>query len=613
MPRRWVIVLVLGLAASLLALPTRPVAAAGERLTTVATDLQVPLLVTAPPDDDRLFIVERAGRILVLHPGGRREVFADLRSRISTEGEGGLLGLAFSPRHASDGRLWVHYYGTDGASHVDRLEVGADPDRVDPTTRTRVLRVPQPATNHNGGMLAFARDGMLLVALGDGGGAGDPFGNGQDTSTLLGSLLRLDVLDRGGGGYAVPADNPFVGRSGRDEIWAYGLRNPYRFSVDRRTGDVWIGDVGQSRREELNRLPYRPGTAYNLGWNRWEGSLCYSSCGSRSGLVFPVAELDHDADGVCSITGGYVSRSSRTPDLAGDHVFGDFCAGRVLAYDPGTDRVRTLDLPRLSRIFSFGEDARGDLYVMDASTVWRIDGSGTRFTDVAAGSTFARDIERIAAAGITRGCNPPANTRFCPDEPVTRAQMAAFLTRALGLPGRAEQFVDVAADNIFARDIGAIAAQGITRGCNPPRNDRFCPSDPVTRAQMAAFLTRAEGLRRQPEPWLVPARPAPGRSRHRVGTPRAAGLPSGACATPPWTSAPNRDRSRTHRVATSSATATAGRSTSARPSRCAVGWPTTSPAGGPSPAAHGRCSRPPAASTGSSSRPRSRRCTWSTR
>lgn len=489
---------------SVLVVPA-PVAASGEGLSTLPHSFSTPVLVTAPDGDDRLFVVELGGRIRVVD-GGTVSTFADLRSLVSTGGERGLLGLAFSPDFAKDGRLWVHYTDGGGDSRVDRFEVNGSGTAVDLSTRTRVIEVDQPAPNHNGGMIAFAKDGMLLVGLGDGGGGGDPYENGQDTSTLLGSILRLDVKDRSGSGYAIPSDNPFVGKSGADEIWAYGLRNPWRFSVDRKKGDVWIGDVGQGTREEVDRLSYDPDAGYNLGWDRWEGSTCFESCGSKSGLTFPVHEYSH-ADGRCSITGGYVVRTPGAVSLAGKYVFSDFCGGGVRVYDPATDDVRILDGGAdVGSVYGFGEDGLGNVYVTTSSRIHRIVDSGTRFRDVAADNVFVNDILALADAKVTRGCNPPANDLFCPEDPVTREQMAAFVTRAAGYVRQKEPFVDVPDDDTFAGDIGAIEAAGVTRGCNPPVNDRFCPDAVVSREQMAAFLTRALGLEPQPESFVdVPA------------------------------------------------------------------------------------------------------------
>lgn len=475
-----------------------PAGAGGEGLSTLPYSFSTPVLVTAPEGDDRLFVVELGGRIRMVDDGVI-STFADLGGFISTGGERGLLGLAFSPDFDSDGRLWVSYTDTGGDSRVDRFEVNGAGTAVDLSTRTKVLQVAQPASNHNGGMIAFADDGMLLVGLGDGGGGGDPFENGQDTSTLLGAILRLDVKDRGGSGYGIPSDNPFVGKSGRDEIWAYGLRNPWRFSVDGKNGDVWIGDVGQGAREEVDRLAYDADAGSNLGWDRWEGSTCFESCGSTAGLTFPVHEYSH-ADGRCSITGGYVVRTPGAVSLAGTYVFSDFCGGGVRIYDPATDKVRLLDGGgSIGSVFGSGQDGLGHVYVTTSNRIHRVVDSGTRFRDVAATDTFANDILALSDAGVTRGCNPPANDRFCPRDLVTREQMAAFITRAAAYTRQKEPFVDVPDDDVFAGDIGAIAAAGVTRGCNPPTNNRFCPDDVVSRKEMAAFLARALGLPRQAE------------------------------------------------------------------------------------------------------------------
>ena len=404
---------------------------------------------------------------------------------------GGLLGMAFSPDYETDRRVYLaNTDDTGGDTTVARFTVDRDRTRIVESTSTTVIEVDQPRSTHNGGMIAFDRDGMLLVGLGDGGGSSSR-GNAQDTTdNLLGSILRLDVVGRPGGGYAVPADNPFVGRTGDDEIWVHGVRNPWRFDVDPATGDVWIGDVGQGSREELDLVAAGTTGPVNLGWPLYEGSRPYDG-GSTSGLTFPVFEYDH-GDGDRSITLGGVMRGPSAGAAAGDVVIADFVSGRVWVYDPDTDRRR--DVARVSNVFGSGRDAEGEVYVTTASTVFRVEGSGTRFRDVAAGSTFAADIEALAAEGVTRGCDPPANERFCPDALVTREQMAAFVRRAEGLARRDEPFTDVSDDSVFAGDIGAIAAAGITRGCDPPATVRFCPTDVVTREQMAAFVRRARGL-----------------------------------------------------------------------------------------------------------------------
>lgn len=356
---------------------TPPPAASPEGigLAPLASGFDRPVYVTHAGDGSgRLFVVEQTGRVWLLR-GGRRapEPFLDASDRIATRGpEQGLFSIAFHPRFAQTGYVFASYTARDGASVVERYRVDrTNPDRVDPATATPVLRVPQPYANHNGGLVLFGPDGYLYLGLGDGGGAGDPQGNGQDTETLLGKILRLDVdVPRG---YRVPAGNPFVGKPGRDEIWAYGLRNPWRFSFDRETGDLYIADVGQDRREEVDFEPAGSGGGRNYGWNAWEGSLRFSRRSEAPGAVFPVAEYRNPEDG-CSITGGYVFRGRAIPALRGVYAFGDYCSGTIwgLVRRGGDWRTAVL-LETGLRISSFGEDADGELYVVDhGGAVYRL-------------------------------------------------------------------------------------------------------------------------------------------------------------------------------------------------------------------------------------------------
>lgn len=317
-------------------------------------------LVQAPGDDTRWFVAERAGRVWVFanRPDvAGAEVFLDISDRVSVAGEGGLLGMAFHPRFAANGEVFISYTapGAPLVSHIARFRLsGAS---LDPASEETLLTLAQPFRNHNGGHILFGPDGFLYIGFGDGGSAGDPFGNGQDTSTLFGALLRIDV--DGGPPYAAPPDNPLVGGAGRPEIWAWGLRNPWRFSFDRATGDLWLGDVGQNQWEEVNRI--RPGG--NYGWNIREGAHCFAApaC-AAAGLIDPVAEYGHDAG--CSITGGYVYRGGAIPSLRGAYLYGDFCSGRVWALDPATAVVQEL-LDTDLNIVSFAEDQAGELYLVD--------------------------------------------------------------------------------------------------------------------------------------------------------------------------------------------------------------------------------------------------------
>jgi glucose/arabinose dehydrogenase len=336
----------------------------------VASGLRSPLdLQSAPGDRERLYVVEQGGRVRVIRNGQLLSTpFLDVSSRISSGGERGLLGLAFHPQFATSRRFFVNYTNPRGDTHIAEFRA-TSAEAADTGSERILLTETQPFANHNGGGLAFDNTGRLLVALGDGGSGGDPLGNGQRLDTFLGKILRIDV--DAGAPYAVPADNPFRATAGAaPEIWAYGLRNPFRISVDRSTGDLYIGDVGQNRVEEIDvGLASRRG-GENYGWNVTEGSQCYSpSSGcNRSALTLPVYEYSH-AEG-CSVTGGVVYRGCRMPELAGTYFFGDFCSGLVrsfrLASGQAADlRDWTAGLRGIGSPSSFGLDADGEAYVVD--------------------------------------------------------------------------------------------------------------------------------------------------------------------------------------------------------------------------------------------------------
>jgi glucose/arabinose dehydrogenase len=340
------------------------------RLRTVAGGFSAPLAVTHAGDGSgRLFIVEQGGRIRVLRDGRvQGEPFLDIASLVTAGGEQGLLGLAFHPEFESNGRFFVNYTDRSGDTVVAEYRAPGGSGRAEPVSARVLLRIDQPFPNHNGGALAFGPDGFLYIATGDGGSGGDPFGNGQRLDTLLGKLLRIDV--DGGRPYGIPEDNPFVSRSGaRPEIWAYGLRNPWRLSFDRGTGDLWIGDVGQGALEEIDRARAGRRGGDNYGWNEMEGTECFSppdGC-DRRGLVRPVAVYPTRLG--CAVIGGHVYRGSRFPALLGGYFFADFCAGLVFALDPtgSAQREPVIVLRSDHAISSFGEDEEGELYVTDLS------------------------------------------------------------------------------------------------------------------------------------------------------------------------------------------------------------------------------------------------------
>jgi hypothetical protein len=329
-----------------------------------------PVFVTSDPNDaTRLFVVERGGAIRLM-ANGTTTTFLDVAGLVIAGGEQGLLSMAFSPDYAQTGRFYV-YYTARGSGDIQIDEFTAQGDRADPATRRPILTVPhRQAGNHNGGQLQFGPDGYLYAATGDGGGGGDTFRNAQNTDSLLGKLLRIDPLrPTANAPYSVPADNPFVGRAGADEIWSYGLRNPYRFSFDRQTGALLIGDVGQGSREEVDYEPQpNAGRGDNFGWSCREGLAPFATsdplCAGASGFTDPIFDYSHSSGG-CSITGGYVARDPSLGDLAGRYVYADYCRGEIRSLVPGLpaatgERSEGITVNGPS---SFGEDACGHLYV----------------------------------------------------------------------------------------------------------------------------------------------------------------------------------------------------------------------------------------------------------
>jgi len=433
-------------------------------LETLVTGLQSPTAI-AHAGDDRLFVTERDGLVrLVREDALAPEPFLDLRSRVGAGGERGLLGLAFHPNFAVNGWFFVHYTDVDGDTVLSRFNVsGDDPDRAAPGSERVLLQVTQPFRNHNGGQIAFGPDGYLYVALGDGGSGFDPMCNALDRSTLLGSILRLDV-DTGSEAppyHSLPPDNPFVGEAGaRGEIWAYGLRNPWRFSFDRATGDLYVADVGQGQREEVDFQPGGIAGGRSYGWKVLEGNVCLgdtSGCGvSPPGCASPahtgpVLEYSHDG-GRCAVTGGHVYRGSAIPELAGWYFYGDFCSGEVLLTRRGetTPWVQVNTGLEVGRLATFGEDRDGEIYAAS------LDGSLYRFT--------APEPEPF-------DCQPDETT-LCLGEGGRFQVRATFLGQdRVVRPARAEKLTDDTGYFWFFRAGNVEIVAKVLDGC--PVNGRF--------------------------------------------------------------------------------------------------------------------------------------------
>ncbi len=331
----------------------------------VVTGLSSPVDITHAGDGSgRLFITLQGGRVVIfdgvqiLSPP-----FLDINSLVSSGGERGLLGAAFHPNYVGNGFFYVSYTDTAGDSVIARYSISLDPNRADPTSGVILLTIPQPFSNHNGGQLHFGPDGYLYIGIGDGGSGGDPQNNGQDLGTLLGKILRIDVDS--GFPFTVPPDNPFVGVVGaREEIWSFGLRNPWRFSFDRLTGDMFIGDVGQNSWEEVDFQPANSTGGENYGWRLMEGNSCFNpaiNCNNGT-LTLPILVYDHSVG--CSVTGGYLYRGSKNPNLNGLYLYGDFCSGLIWgAQEDGLGGWNTTVLLDTNfSISTFGEDESGEIY-----------------------------------------------------------------------------------------------------------------------------------------------------------------------------------------------------------------------------------------------------------
>jgi glucose/arabinose dehydrogenase len=343
----------------------------------VTGDVEEPVLVTAPSGDPRLFIVEKHGRIRIFKDGALLATpFLDIDGRVQSNPAGneqGLLGLAFHPDYASNGRFFVYYTNSDADEAISEFQVSdTDPDLADADSETPILTTPDPFANHNGGMMAFADDGFLYIGMGDGGDGDDPDGNGQDRTTLLGDMLRIDIDS--GSPYGIPDDNPYVGDGGgvREEIWMSGVRNPWRWSFDRQTGDMYIGDVGQGAWEEVDVLTPEEQPGANLGWDEVEGMVCHNGGCTLGDFTPPKVVYENPAGEGRSITGGYVYRGSCFPDLEGIYFYADYVTSQVWTFkyvggeateqEEVTADLDTDDL--LAGVSSFGEDGYGELYVV---------------------------------------------------------------------------------------------------------------------------------------------------------------------------------------------------------------------------------------------------------
>ncbi len=327
--------------------------------------------------DARLFVVQQAGAIKILNADGTVNAtnFITLPSGVvQSGGERGLLGLAFHPNYATNGYFFVNYTRAgDGATVIARYSVSANPNVADATSGSILLTVAQPFSNHNGGTIKFGSDGFLYIGMGDGGSGGDPGNRAQNINENLGKILRINV--DGTAPYTIPAGNPYIGINGNDEIWAIGVRNPWKFSFNRLNGDLWIADVGQNNIEEINKLasPVSPGL--NFGWRCYEGTAAYntSGCASISTMTMPIVQYTHSGENACSITGGYAYTGSQYPSFVGKYFFADYCLGKIGTVSSSNVLTFSPTISGLSGITTFGEDMNGELYVSSGNgTIYKI-------------------------------------------------------------------------------------------------------------------------------------------------------------------------------------------------------------------------------------------------
>jgi glucose/arabinose dehydrogenase len=440
-------------------------------LAPVASGLASPVVVTHAGDGSgRLFIVEQQGRIRLLSEGALLPTpFLDISERVSSGGERGLLGLAFPRDYATKRYFYVNYTNLSNTTVISRFHLTEDAARADASSEEILLTVAQPFVNHNGGDIAFGpADGYLYIALGDGGSGGDPGNRAQNPAELLGKILRIDV-ESGVTPYAIPADNPFLGDpAARPEIWALGLRNPWRFSFDRATADMYIADVGQNQREEINFQPAASAGGENYGWRCYEGSLPYNleGCGPAGQYVFPVTEYQRSG-GNCSVTGGYVYRGLPYPRMRGVYFYGDYCSGRVWGLravgDPSRWETTEL-LDTTTSITTFGEDQAGNLYLADYSTgtLYRVTDSVTaaRSALVVLGSRPAGNLNFVIGRVVIRDGNgqpvPDATVTATWTAPRRGAQQQNATTNNSGIA----TFATAGGSGIYNLTVDDISAQG---------------------------------------------------------------------------------------------------------------------------------------------------------
>lgn len=334
--------------------------------------------------DARMFVVQKSGQIRIIQNNALVTTpFLDISSLTVNSGEQGFLGLAFHPNYATNGQFFVNYTNLAGDTVIARYTVSSSDPNVANPTGTILMTIDQPYNNHNGGTLKFGPDGYLYIGMGDGGSGGDPQNFAQNLTVnattpsriYLGKMLRLDVNTTAGSlNYGYPPTNPFINESGKQEIWALGLRNPWKFSFNRLNGDLWIADVGQNAVEEINRISTPlPNTGLNFGWKCFEGSVVYASCSNTTGMIAPVAEYTHAATGGCSITGGYVYTGSLYPNMLNKYYFADYCQNRMGILDIATGSITYTPYFNGNNNFTtFGEDVNGELYVTGGSTIFRI-------------------------------------------------------------------------------------------------------------------------------------------------------------------------------------------------------------------------------------------------